>query len=103
MNAVSVLALLAAGTYALRLAGPAFHHRLHLSAGAEWLLGGIATVLLTALAVTSALTEGHGFADWARPLGVAVGAVLAVRRLPLPVVVVAAAATTALLRTAGLH
>jgi len=60
-------------------------------------------VLLAALAATSALTEGHGFAGWARPAGVLVGAVLAVRRIPLPLVVVAAAATTALLRLAGVH
>ena len=60
-------------------------------------------MLLAALAATSALTEGHGFAGWARPAGVLVGAVLAVRRIPLPLVVVAAAATTALLRLAGVH
>ena len=103
MTAAIVLALLAAGTYALRLAGPAFHHRLRLSDRTQWLFGAVATVLLAALAATSALTEGHGFAGWARPAGVLVGAALAVRRIPLPLVVVAAAATTALLRLGGVH
>ncbi|MEU9128494.1 AzlD domain-containing protein [Kitasatospora sp. NPDC048540] len=96
----AVLAL-AACTYALRLAGPAFHHRLRLPEHLRDLLGLAAPVLLVALLATAALTAGHGFAGWARPAGVAVGAVLAVRRLPFPVVVVAAAATTALLRLSG--
>jgi hypothetical protein len=53
------------------------------------------------LAATGALTQGHGFAGWARPAGVAVAGVLAARRAPFPVVVIAAGATTALLRLAG--
>jgi hypothetical protein len=65
------------------------------------LLTAAAAVLLTALAATSALTAGHGFAGWGRPAGVAVGAVLAVRRAPFPVVVIAACATTAVLRLLG--
>lgn len=50
------------------------------------------------LAATGALTQGHGFAGWARPAWVAVAGVLAARRAPFPVVVIAA--TTALLRLA---
>ena len=45
--------------------------------------------------------EGSGFAGVARPAGVAVGALLAWRRAPFVVVVLAAAATAALLRLAG--
>jgi branched-subunit amino acid transport protein len=92
--------LLAAGTYALRLAGPTFRTRLRVSARAQYLLTGTAAVLLLALAATSALTEGQHFAGWARPAGVLVGGLLAVRRAPFPVVVLAAVATTALLRLA---
>ena len=58
-------------------------------------------VLLVALAATSALLQGHGFAGWARPAGVLVAGILAARRAPFPVVVIAAAAVTALLRLAG--
>ena len=54
------------------------------------------------LAATAALTSGHGFAGWARPAGVLVGGVLAARRAPFPVVVLAAAGVTALLRLTGL-
>jgi hypothetical protein len=58
-------------------------------------------VLLIVLVSTAALAEGHGFASWARPTGVLAGGVLAIRRAPFPAVVIAAAATTALLRLCG--
>jgi hypothetical protein len=60
-----------------------------------------AIVLLAALVATSALTEGHSFAGIARPAGVLAGGVLAWRKAPFVAVVVAAAATAALLRLAG--
>lgn len=65
------------------------------------LLSAATAVLLIALAATSALTEGHSFAGWARPAGVLAGVLLAARRAPFPVVVIAACVTTALLRLAG--
>ncbi|HTW00511.1 MAG TPA: AzlD domain-containing protein, partial [Streptosporangiaceae bacterium] len=93
--------LLAAGTYALRAAGPSLAGRIELSERVRWLLSVAAAVLLCALVVTSALTSGHGFAGWARPAGVLAGGVLAVRRAPFLVSVVAAVATTAALRELG--
>ncbi|MGW7541350.1 AzlD domain-containing protein [Streptomyces sp. NPDC054770] len=60
-----------------------------------------AVVLLVALLATGALTEHGGFAGWARPAGVLVGGVLAWRKAPFVVVVVGAAAVTALLRATG--
>ena len=98
---VLAIAVLAAGTYLFRLAGPVLRDRLSIPARLERLLTVAASVLLTALLATDALTQGHGFADWARPAGVLTGGVLAVRRAPFPVVVVAATATTALLRLCG--
>jgi len=56
----------------------------------------------TSLAATAALMEHAAFAGVARPAGVLVGAVLAWRRLPFVVVVVAAAVTAAVLRLAGI-
>lgn len=100
MTLAAILAL-AVGTYGLRLAGPLLHGRVELSDRVRRLLFDGATVLLVALLATGALTEGHGFAGWARPAGVAVGGLLAWRRAPFAVVVVAAAAATALLRAAG--
>jgi branched-subunit amino acid transport protein len=96
------IAALAAGTYAFRIAGPLTHNRLRLPDRLQRLLTVAAAVLLTALAATSALTQGHSFAGWARPAGVLVGAALAARRVPFPIVIIAAAATTALLRLAGI-
>ena len=94
MTAIVALAVL---TYGFRLAGPLLRGRVSVPVAAERLFADAATVLLIALAATSALTAGHGFAGWARPAGV-----LAARRAPFPVVVVAAAGVTALLRLAGL-
>jgi branched-subunit amino acid transport protein len=98
---IAAILVLAGGTYAYRIAGPLLGSRLRLSDRVRRLLLIGAAVLLLALVSTSALTQGHGFAGWARPAGVAVGAVLAIRRAPFIVVVIAAAATTALLRLAG--
>ncbi|WP_369215971.1 AzlD domain-containing protein [Streptomyces flavofungini] len=102
MNATLACVLaLAAGTYVFRLAGPVLHGRVELPVRVQELLTVGATVLLVALLATGALTEGQGFAGWARPIGVLVGGVLAWRRAPFALVVVAAATATALLRLAG--
>ncbi|MFI1681248.1 AzlD domain-containing protein [Streptomyces sp. NPDC020607] len=104
MNATLACVLaLAAGTYVFRLAGPVLHGRVELPARVQEMLAVGATVLLVALLATGALTEGQGFAGWARPAGVLAGGVLAWRRAPFAVVVVGAAATTALLRLAGVQ
>jgi branched-subunit amino acid transport protein len=102
MPLIAIVAL-AAITYGFRLAGPLFHDRVTLPPAAQRLFADAAAVLLIALAATAALTEGHGFAGWARPAGVLVAAVLAARRAPFPVIVLAAACVAALLRLAGVH
>ncbi|GAA4847877.1 AzlD domain-containing protein [Saccharopolyspora rosea] len=98
---VGVMLALAAGTYAMRLAGPLLRGRVRISPRWEQLMSVAAIVLLGAFVSTEALYEDGGFAGWARLAGVAVGGVLAWRRAPFVVVVVAAAAVTALLRLAG--
>ncbi len=97
------VAALAALTFAFRVTGPLFRQRVTVPAVAERLLGSAAAVLLVALAATSALTQDGGFAGWARPAGVLAAGILAARRVPFPLVVLAAATVTALLRLAGLH
>lgn len=94
-------AALAAGTYAIRLAGPVIAGRLNLSTRGHQLLDAAAAIILFAVMATSALTTDHHFSDPARPIGVLVAVVLAWRRVPFPIVVVAAALTTAVLRRAG--
>ncbi|MFP2958842.1 AzlD domain-containing protein [Myxococcus sp. 1LA] len=94
--------VLAAGTYAFRLAGPLLSQRMQVSARVQGLLSLSAIALLTALVATATLTAGGGFAGWARPAGVLAGALMAWRKLPFVVVVVGAAVVTALLRMAGI-
>ncbi|MFE2213594.1 AzlD domain-containing protein [Streptomyces canus] len=98
---VAMILALAVGTYAFRLVGPVLHGRVELPQRVQELLSAGAVVLLVALLATGALAEGGGFAGWARPAGVLVGAVLAWRRAPFVVVVLGAAAATAVLRAAG--
>lgn len=93
--------LLAAGTYAFRLAGPLLSQRIQVSANVQRLLTLSAIALLSALVATATLMSSGGFGGVARPAGVAVGAVLAWFRLPFVVVVVAAAGTAAVLRMLG--
>ena len=92
------VAVLAVGTFVLRLAGPLLRKRVKLSTRAERLLGVAVIVLFSALIATSALFQGPDFAGFARPIGVAVGGVLAWRKAPFLVVVLAAAITAAGLR-----
>lgn len=98
---VAMILALALGTYAFRLVGPVLHGRIDISPRVQDLLSTGAVVLLVALLAIGALTESGGFAGWSRPAGVLVGGLLAWRRAPFAVVVLGAAATTALLRAAG--
>ncbi|MEV6301066.1 AzlD domain-containing protein [Actinoplanes sp. NPDC051861] len=98
---IAAILVLAAGTYAIRLGGVVLRDRIELSDPLQRLLPMAAAALLAALAGTAALMAGSEFAGVARPAGVLVGAVLAWRRAPFVVVVIAAAAVAALLRLAG--
>jgi branched-subunit amino acid transport protein len=101
-GAAAMVLALAVGTYALRLVGPVLHGRVPVPPRAQELLSAGAVVLLVALLATGALTEGTGLAGWARPAGVLVAVVLAWRRAPFVVVVLAATGVTAVLRALGL-
>jgi branched-subunit amino acid transport protein len=90
--------ILSAGTYGFRLAGQLLRTRVRFPPRAVELLETAAVVLLAALVAVTALTQGHGFTGVGRPAGVAVAGLLAWRKAPFIVVVLAAAATTALLR-----
>jgi branched-subunit amino acid transport protein len=93
--------LLAVGTYAFRLSGPLLRTRTEVSERVETLLADAAIVLLMAVLTTTALTQDQQFAGFARLSGVLVAGVLAWRKAPFVVIVLAAALTTALLRLAG--
>lgn len=93
--------VLAVGTFGFRIAGPLLSERLQLSARVQELMSMATIAMLGALVATSTLMVQGGFAGWARPTGVFVGALLAWRRLPFIAVVVASAVTAAGLRLLG--
>lgn len=93
--------ILAIGTLCCRVAGPFFADQLRLTTRWQALLSEAAIVLLCALAAVSSLWDGDHFAGWARPIGVLVGMLLAMRQAAFPVVVLAAACVTAGLRYWG--
>jgi branched-subunit amino acid transport protein len=97
----SAVLTLGVGTYLLRLVGIVMRDRLTVPERVERYLDLGATALLVALVATATLTADGGFAGWARPAGVLVGAVAAWRRVPFVLVVVLAAGTTAGLRVLG--
>lgn len=101
MALVLATVVLGAGTFAFRFAGPVLRTRVELSPRVQQLMAVSAVVLLAALVATAALLEGHEFAGFARPAGVAVGGVLAWKKAPFVVVVLAAAVTAAVLRLLG--
>ena len=72
--------VLGAGTFAYRAAGPLLRSQFTPSLRIQALMGIAATVLLVALAATSAVADGREPADLARPIGVLVAGVLAWRR-----------------------
>jgi branched-subunit amino acid transport protein len=98
---IAAILALAVGTYTMRLTGVLLRDRLELSDRVRRLLPMAAAALLAALAATAAFTDSGAFAGIARPAGVAVGALLAWRKAPFVVVVIAAALTAAGLRLAG--
>ncbi|MEU8660358.1 AzlD domain-containing protein [Actinoplanes philippinensis] len=100
---IAAILVLAVGTYAFRLSGVLLRDRLEPSASLQRMLPISAAALLAALAATAALMAGSEFAGFARPLGVLAGALLAWRKAPFVLVVIAAATVTALLRLAGIE
>lgn len=98
---IAGIALLAAGTYLIRLAGVKVGNRLPLTQHTRAVLSDAATVLLLAVASTTTLFEGPHFAGMARVFGVAFAVFLAWRKAPLILVIVGAAVMTAALRYCG--
>ncbi len=97
------IGMLSAGTYLMRLGGAKLGNRLALSERAQALLSDAATVLLFSVALATTSYESEHFAGMARVLGVAFAVFLAWRKMPLIVVIIAAAVVTALMRLAGIN
>lgn len=97
-----VIVLCTAVTFAIKGAGPAAMSDRELPRPVAGVVLLLAPALLTAQVVTTALADGRTLHAGADTAGVAVGAVLLWRRVPLLAAVVAAVAVTAGLRAAGL-
>jgi branched-subunit amino acid transport protein len=94
---ISVLAI-GAGTVVLKAVGPVGVANKELHPRAAELLAMVAPAILAALVVTETFADGRHLVIDARIAGVAAGAVAAVVRAPLWVVVIAGALATALVR-----
>jgi branched-subunit amino acid transport protein len=104
MTVLWVILALAAGTYAIRFAGVTLRDKLVLPPAVQKLLPVAATTMLLALIATAVLTQGtHWSFGIARPAGVLAGAILAWRKAPFIVVVLAAAVVAAGLRAMGVN
>ncbi|MET9328857.1 AzlD domain-containing protein [Tsukamurella sp. NPDC003166] len=94
-------AALAAVTLALRAAGPVMARRFEPGPAARRTVDLCALILLAGVAATSTFVEADGLASAARVCGVTVAGILAWRRVPLPLIILAAGGTTAGLRLLG--
>jgi branched chain amino acid efflux pump len=94
---ISVL-VIGVGTVLLKAVGPVGVANKDLHPRAAELLAMVAPAILAALVVTETFAGGRHLVVDARIAGVAAGAVAAVLRAPLWVVVIAGAAATALVR-----
>jgi branched-subunit amino acid transport protein len=94
----AMLAALSAISYALKAAGPLLAGGRQLGPQLRRILDLVAVPLLAALIAAQTLGDGHRLVADARVPALAVAALLVWRRAPFLVVVLAAAATAALLR-----
>ncbi len=99
---IAGIALLAGGTYLLRVVGFKLGSRMSFTDNSRALIADAATTLLLSVAVIATLLEGQHFAGFARLAGVVVAAILAWRKVPLIIVILAAAAVTATARWLGM-
>lgn len=88
-------------TFAERAIGPVATGSRQLPAAVSRVVVLLASALLAALVVTQALADGNRWHIGADMAGVVMAGILLWRRVPLLVVVLAAAVVTALLRLAG--
>ena len=93
-----MIAVLALATAALKLAGPLTLGDRPLPAGALSVVELLASALLAALVIVETFGKGRSLMLDARVLGAAFAVVAVTRRAPMIVVVVGAAAVTALAR-----
>lgn len=100
-DALLVLVVIAAGTYAFKAAGPLVLGARRLPTQLQVLVDLLPAALLAALALVSTVGDGRAISPDARIVGMLVAGVALWRRAPFVVVVVLAAAATAAARLIG--
>lgn len=103
MMIIAGIAVLAIGTYLMRFAGVKLGNRVMMSEHLHRLRSDAAPTLLFAVAPGNSFYEGVHFAGFARVLGVTVAVVFAWQKMPLIIVIFAAALVTALLHYADIQ
>ena len=98
MNVWIVVAVVGAGTIALKALGPALFRTRRLPERIELIVTLLAPTLLAALVVTQTIGSAEGLSVDARLVGVGAAGVALALRAPLIVVVVVAAVATAVTR-----
>lgn len=94
--------LLGIGTYSMRAGGGEIGERLSPYPRVQVAMEDAAFLILASVVATTALTQGQGFAGFARVLGVGISGILAWRGVSLPIVLLVAAVATAVARACGL-
>ena len=97
----ALIAILAFGTVALKIAGPVIAGGRRPPAPLIRVIGLLTPALLTSLVISSTFAEGQQLTLDARVVGLVVGAILLVLRAPLIVALAVAAAACAAVRAFG--
>jgi branched-subunit amino acid transport protein len=99
-NAWAVIGALAAGTFLIKAAGPAVLGQRPLPERLTGVIALLAPALLAGLVITEAFSgpQPHHVTVDARAVGLVVAVIGRLLRLPLPVILILAAAATALVR-----
>lgn len=95
---LSGILLLAIGTYLMRASGAILKGKIILSDNNKALFSAAAIVILFSVAVTSTLFTGNSLSDLPKIMGVLIAGILTWYKKPFIVIVLSAAAVTALLR-----
>lgn len=100
-SATLVLLVLAAGTYALKAAGPLVLGDRRLPTRVQVVVDLLPAALLASLAVVSTVADGRAVLVDARVVGMLVAGIALWRRAPFVIVIVVASAATAAVRALG--
>ncbi|BDH44108.1 branched-chain amino acid transport [Salmonella enterica subsp. enterica serovar Choleraesuis] len=98
---IAGIALLSVGTYLMRFAGAKLGNKIAAAPRVQAMLSDAAAILLFTVAVTATFYDSTHFSGVARVVGVGVALLLMWRKTPLIIVIIAAAAVTAILRQLG--